>query len=109
VIENTVQVDIELLGTLPKEARPELTVDGEIEIVNIPDTLFVKRPMFADSFSQSAVYLLDEEGLYANKQGVEFGHMSAQYIQIIEGLSQGESIIVSDPSSWEQHQQIRIN
>lgn len=109
VINSSVQIDVELLGTLPKEARPALTVDGVIEIAKIPDTLFVKRPMFASSFNQSNVYLLDNEGKYANKHNVKFGHMSTQYIQIERGLKEGESIIVSDTSSWEQHQQIRIN
>jgi len=109
VINSSVQIDVELLGTLPKEARPELTVDGVIEIATIPDTLFVKRPMFANSFSQSSVYLIDNEGIYAAKQDLRFGHMSSQYIQIEQGLKEGESIIVSDTSSWQQHQQIRIN
>jgi len=109
VINSSVQIDVELLGILPKEARPELTVDGVIEIIKIPDTLFVKRPMFADGFSQSSVYRLDNEGLYANKHDVKYGHMSSQYIQIVQGLKEGENIIVSDASSWEQHQQIRIN
>ncbi|NQZ20703.1 MAG: efflux RND transporter periplasmic adaptor subunit [Colwellia sp.] len=109
VINSSVQIDVELLGTLPKEARPELTVDGIIEIIKIPDTLFVKRPMFANSFSQSSVYLIDDEGRYANKHNVKFGQMSSQYIQIEQGLKEGQSIIVSNASSWEQHQQIRIN
>jgi len=109
VIDSTVQIDVELSGTLPKEARPELTVDGEIEIVKIPDTLYVKRPMFANSFSQSSIYRIDNEGAYADKHDVRFGHMSSQYIQVMDGLKEGESIIVSDASSWEEHQQIRIN
>ena len=109
VVNSSVQVDIEIVGDLPKEARPELTVDGEIEIVKILDALYVKRPMFADSFSQSNGYLVDNDGLHANKHNVQFGHMSTQYIEILEGLKQGESIIVSDSTSWEQHQQIRIN
>jgi HlyD family secretion protein len=109
VINNSVQIDVELIGTLPKEARPELTVDGIIEIMKIPDTLFVKRPMFANSFSQGSIYLLDNEGNNANKHDVKFGHMSTQYIQIEQGLKQGQSIIVSDASKWQQHQQIHIN
>jgi len=108
VINSSVHIDVELLGTLPKEVRPELTVDGVIEIATIAETLFVKRPMFANSFSQSRVYLIDGEGLSANKHEVEYGHMSSQYIQVVHGLTEGESIIVSDTSSWQQHQQIRI-
>lgn len=108
VVNNSVQVDVELLGTLPKEVRPELTVDGVIEITIIADTLFVKRPMYANSFSQANIYLLDIEGSYANKHQVKFGHMSSQYIQIEQGLAEGETIIISDSSNWEKHQQIRI-
>jgi len=108
VNNSSVQVDVELLGPLPKEVRPELTVDGIIEITTIADTLFVKRPMFATSFSQTNIYLIDNEDTYANKHPVKFGHMSSQYIQIEQGLVEGENIIVSDSSSWQQHQQIKI-
>jgi len=108
VNNSSVQIDVELLGTLPKEVRPELTIDGVIEIATIANTLFVKRPMFANSFSQSKVYLIDNENLSANHHEVEYGHMSSQYIQIVHGLKEGQNIIVSDTSSWQQHQQIRI-
>jgi len=109
VINSSVQIDVELLGTLPKEVRPELTIDGVIEIATITNTLFVKRPMFANSFSLSSIYLLDNESSYANKHEVKYGHMSSQYIQIERGLVEGENIIISDSSSWEKHQQIRIS
>ncbi|MCF2857596.1 HlyD family efflux transporter periplasmic adaptor subunit [Pseudoalteromonas sp. SMS1] len=109
VVNSSVQVDIELVGDLPKEVRPELTVDGVIEINTIPNTLFVKRPMFANSFSQSNVYRIDNKGQHADMQAVRFGHMSTQYIQIEQGLNEGQRIIVSDASAWEQHKQIRIN
>ena len=108
MVNNSVQIDVELLGVLPKEVRPELTVDGVIKITIIADTLFVKRPMYANSFSQANIYLIDSEGSYANKHQVKFGHMSSQYIQIEQGLAEGENIIISDSSSWEKHQQIRI-
>ena len=81
---------------------------ASLKLATIADTLFVKRPMFANSFSQSSIYLIDNESSYANKHQVKFGHMSSQYIQIEHGLKEGESIIVSDSSSWQQHQQIQI-
>jgi len=109
VIDSTVQVDIEITGDLPKEARPELTVDGVIEVASIPNTLYVKRPMYADSFSDFDVYLLDKSGNQASKQTVSFGHMSSQFVEVLHGLEQGQSIIVSDTSNWQQHNQIRIN
>ena len=109
VTNGSVQVDIELLGPLPKEVRPELTVDGVIEIATLENTLFVKRPMYANSFSQSSVYLIDEQGTQASQHPLTFGHMSSQFIQIQSGLKEGDSIIVSDTSAWSEHQHIRIN
>ncbi len=104
-----VQVDVELVGAPPKEARPELTVEGMIEIVRIPDTLYVKRPMFAKSSGESFIYLVDEKSDLASKRPVSFGQSSNTYIEIKHGLALGQEIIVSDVSSWEAHQQIRIN
>ncbi|MBQ4811550.1 HlyD family efflux transporter periplasmic adaptor subunit [Pseudoalteromonas luteoviolacea] len=109
VINSMVQVDVELTDQLPREIRPKLTVDGEIEINTIPNTLFVKRPIFANSFSGSDVYLINGEGVQANKHAVQFGYMSTQYIQVEHGLTEGQQIIVSDASAWAQHNQIRIN
>jgi HlyD family secretion protein len=110
LVENgVVQVDVELVGVAPKEARPELTVEGVIEIVRLPNTLYVKRPMFAKSDAQAFVYLLDETGKLANKHAVTFGQASNTFIEIKTGLGVGQEIIVSDASAWEQHQQIRIN
>ncbi|KGJ90530.1 efflux RND transporter periplasmic adaptor subunit [Thalassotalea sp. ND16A] len=109
VTNGSVQVDVDLIGNTPKEARPDLTVDGVIEIARISDTLFVKRPMFANGFSEATVYLLDKDGEVANKKIVKFGQTSTKYIQIQAGLNAGENIIVSDISAWEQHSIIRLN
>jgi multidrug efflux pump subunit AcrA (membrane-fusion protein) len=109
VINGSVQIDVELIGPIPSEARPDLTVEGVIEIARLADTLYVKRPMFAKSFTQGTVYLLDADGQSASKQVVAFGQVSSKYIQINGGLNSGETIIVSDTSGWEEHQQISLN
>jgi multidrug efflux pump subunit AcrA (membrane-fusion protein) len=109
VNNGVVLVDVELVGANPKEARPELTVEGVIEIVKIPDTLYVKRPMFAKSTGQSFIYRVDGNNHFASKQSVRFGQSSNTYIEIKHGLELGQEIIVSDVSSWQAHQQIRIN
>jgi multidrug resistance efflux pump len=109
VINGSVQVDVELTSDIPKEARPDLTVEGEIDIARINNTLFVQRPMFAKSFGQAQVYLLDAQGNRASRHDVSFGQMSTKYIEIKSGLKAGQSIIVSDVSSFEEHQQIKIN
>jgi HlyD family secretion protein len=109
VINGSVQIDVELIGPIPSEVRPDLTVEGVIEIAHLADTLYVKRPMFAKSFTQATVYLLDSDGKSASKQEVAFGQVSSKYIQINAGLNSGEKIIVSDTSGWEEHQQISLN
>ena len=109
VVNGSVQVDVELTGDLPAEARPDLTVDGIIDIARIANTLYVKRPMYAKASSDSAVYQLDHENDLANRRQITYGQISTQYIQIKSGLKAGDTIIVSDSSDWEQHQQIQIN
>ncbi len=109
VNNGAVQVDVDIVGATPTEARPELTVEGVIEIVRIPNALYVKRPMFAKSYGDSVVYLLNENGSSANKHQVTYGKASANYIEIKQGLSLGQEIIISDISTWESHQQISIN
>jgi HlyD family secretion protein len=109
VVNGSVQVDIELLGELPREARPELTIDGVIEIAHISDTLFVKRPMFAKSFDSTNIYLVHGDGASASQTAVNFGQVSTKYIQIQAGLNVGDSIIVSDASNWQNQQKIKFN
>lgn len=109
VINGSVQVDVELTSDIPREARPDLTVEGEIDIARVDNALFVQRPMFAKSFGQVQIYLLDGEGETASRHDVTFGQTSTKYIEIKSGLIAGQSIIVSDVSSFEEHQQIKIN
>jgi HlyD family secretion protein len=109
VNNGSVQVDIELIGDMPKDARPDLTVNGVIAIANIEDTLFVKRPMFANEDSDAFVYLLTADGSQADKVNIHFGQTSTQYIQITSGLTVGNNIIISDVSAWEKLQSISVN
>lgn len=109
-VENgVVQVDVEMTQNAPSEARPDLTVEGIIEVARIPNTLFVKRPMFAKTLAKASVFLLDEKQANARQQDVTFGKVSATYIEIKSGLIEGQVIIVSDVSAYERHAQIRIN
>ena len=109
VNNGSVQVDIELIGDMPKDARPDLTVNGVIAIANIVDTLFVKRPMFASEHSKAFVYVLAADGSQADKVNIHFGQTSTQYIQITSGLVAGNNIIISDVSAWEKQQTINVN
>jgi multidrug efflux pump subunit AcrA (membrane-fusion protein) len=109
VINGSVQVDVELVGSIPKEARPELSVDGIIEIANLKDVLFVKRPMFAKQDTNASVFSFDATDSLASLTSVTFGKVSSTHIEIKQGLSAGDRIVVSDISSWDGHQQIKLN
>lgn len=104
VINGSVQVDIALTGKLPKEARPELTVDGIIHVAKLENALYVKRPMFAKANSTGSVYIVNQETNEVTPKVVNFGRSSQTQIEIISGLSIGENVVVSDVSSWEEKQ-----
>ena len=104
-----VQVDVKLTSALPNEARPDLTVDGLIEISNIDNALFVKRPVFAPKHSKTGLFRLTKDQQFAQKQTVALGQSSVNQIQILSGLAVGDKVIISDTSDWQEHQEIMIN
>lgn len=104
-----VQIDVQLIGDLPNEARPDLTVDGLIEVSNIVDALYVKRPVFAPRYSDAGLYKLVNDKQFAQKQRVKLGQSSVNQIQILSGLKVGDEIVISDTSAWQEHQEVMIN
>ncbi|GLX79093.1 RND transporter [Thalassotalea insulae] len=104
-----VQVDVKLTAELPSEVRPELTVDGLIEIANIDDALYVKRPMYAPRHSQIGLFKLSQDKQFASKTQVNLGQSSVNTIQIVSGLAVGDEVIISDTTDWQEHQEIMIN
>lgn len=109
VVNGSVQVDVSFTDNLPSDARPDLTVDGEIKISYIANTLFIDRPLFAQSQSTSSLYKVSSDGRFAEQVTVMLGKGSINQIEILNGLDVGETIIVSDPSIWQTHKKIRIN
>lgn len=107
VSDGTVRVDIALQGAMPREARPDLTVEAEIAVSHLSDTLFVRRPLFAQDDASSQIFKV--VGDLAVKVPVRFGRMSSQHIQVIEGLSAGDQIILSDANAWQDYPQIQLN
>ncbi len=108
VVNGNVQVDVIFPGNLPDDARPDLSIDGEIIITEITDTLFVGRPLFAQSESRAAFYKLSNDSQFAERVEVSVGAGSVNKVQIKEGLSLGDRIIVSDPTRFETYKKIRI-
>ena len=109
VVNGNVQVDVQFIDKLPVDARPDLAVEGEITITEVDDTLFVSRPLFAQSQSYSSLYKLSDDGQFAERINVKLGQGSVNQIEVLEGLHLGERIIISDSSSWDTYQKIRIN
>lgn len=109
VVNGFVQVDVVFNKPLPKDARPDLTVDGEIITTKITDSLFVTRPLFTQSQSKSSLYKISLDGNFAERVQVTLGKGSVNQIQILEGLTSGEKIIISDPTDWDKYEKIRIN
>ena len=108
VVNGTVAVDIELPDALPRGARPDLTVEGKIELENMQDVTFVARPAFARENSSMGIYRFELDGSYAVRTTVQFGRSSVGAIEVVSGLEPGDSIIASDTSQFENHDRISI-
>jgi HlyD family secretion protein len=105
----TVQVDVELVGELPRGARPDMSVDGTIELERLPQVVFVGRPTYAQANSTVSLFKIVDGGAHAVRVPVEIGAMSTNSVEIVKGLVPGDEIILSDTSAWEDNDRIRLN
>jgi HlyD family secretion protein len=108
-VNGTVTVDVKLEGALPPGARPDLSVDGTIEIERLTDVLYVGRPTFGQPNSEISLFRLDPDGKGATRVQVKLGRSSVNTIEILEGLRIGDQVILSDMSAWDAHDRIRLN
>ena len=108
VEQGTVTVDVALDGALPKGARPDLSVDGTIELERLDNVLYVGRPAFAQDGATVGVFRLTGSG-EALRMPVHFGRSSVNTIEILSGLQTGDQVILSDTSAWDSHDRIRLN
>jgi HlyD family secretion protein len=109
VINGTVTVDVKLEGPLPLGARPDLSVEGTIEIENLKDVVYVGRPAFGQPNSTVGIFKLDEEGNGAARVQVRLGRSSVNTVEILEGLKPGDRVVLSDMSTWDAFNRIRLN
>jgi HlyD family secretion protein len=109
VINGTVTVDVKLEGELPKGARPDLSVEGTIEIENLKDVVYVGRPAFGQPNSTVGIFKLDEEGNGASRVQVKLGRSSVNTVEILDGLKPGDRVVLSDMSTWDAFNRIRLN
>jgi HlyD family secretion protein len=109
VQSGTVQVDVELTGPLPRGARPDLSVDGTIELERLPNVVYTGRPAYGQPNSTISLFKLTDGGRTAVRVPVQLGRSSVNAIEILQGLEPGEQVILSDTSTWDSHQRIRLN
>ena len=105
----TVTVDVALEGELPRGARPDLSVDGTIELERLDDVLHVGRPVFGEEQSTISLFKLERGGREAVRVQVKLGRGSVSKIEIAEGLQEGDEVILSDMSRWDGFDRVRLD
>ena len=108
VQNGTVTVDVILEGELPRGARPDLTVDGTIELERLVDVLYVGRPAFGQEESTIGLFRVLNENGDAARVAVRLGRSSVNTIEILEGLNEGDQVVLSDMSAWDAFDRVRL-
>ena len=109
VQNGTVTVDVKLEGALPKGARPDLSVDGTIELERLESVLYVGRPVQGQTDATIGLFKVINAGKYAVRTSVKLGRSSVSTIEILQGLQVGDQVILSDMSAWDNHERVRLN
>ena len=108
VQSGTVTVDVALEGELPKGARPDLSVDGTIELERLNDILYVGRPTYGQEQSVISLFKLDADGVNGTRVKVTIGKTSVNTVEIKAGLKEGDQVILSDMSQYDAFDRIRL-
>ncbi len=108
VREGTVTVDVALEGALPDGARPDLSVEGIIEIERLTDVVYMGRPAFGQPNSTVGMFRIEKDGKTASRVTVKLGRSSVNTIEVVEGLKPGDRVILSDTSSYDSYDRIEL-
>ncbi|HXH66021.1 MAG TPA: HlyD family efflux transporter periplasmic adaptor subunit [Candidatus Limnocylindrales bacterium] len=108
VLNGTVTVDVAIDDALPQGARPDLSVDGTIELENLKDVLYVGRPVRGQSDATIGLFKLADDGSEAVRVNVKLGRSSVNAVEILQGLKAGDKVILSDMSAWDAVDRIRL-
>ena len=106
--EGTFEVDASLSGPLPPSARPDLSVDGTIELERLKDVLKLGRPAFGQANQTIGMFVLTADGSEAVRTPVRLGRNSVSTVEIVEGLKEGDRVIISDTSAQDSYNRIRL-
>ena len=108
VTDGTVVVDVDLKGTLPDGARPQLAVEGVLYISKLPNTLYVGKPSYVKNDASITVYKLDPSDHYATRVPIKAGKVSLNYMQVLQGLNAGDRIITSEIGGFQDQERILL-
>jgi HlyD family secretion protein len=108
-VNGTVTVDVAFTGALPAGARPDLSVDGTVDLERLNDVVYVGRPAAGQPNTTITLFRLDPDGKTATRTTVKLGRTSVSAIEVLDGLKPGDRVILSDMSSVDTHNRIRLN
>jgi RND family efflux transporter MFP subunit len=103
-----VLIDVRLPEDLPKSARPDLSIDGTVEIERLEDVIYVGRPAFGQANARVGIFKLVEDGNYAERVSVQLGASSVNEIEVVEGLQPGDVVILSPMDQWDGYDRVRL-
>jgi len=109
VQNGTVTVDVKLNGALPKGARPDLSVDGTIDLERLDNILYVGTPAFAQENSTINLFKIGADGKTAVRVPVKLGSASVNTVQVLEGLEEGDAVVLSDMSRWDKTDKVQLD
>lgn len=104
----TVTVDVALDGELPRGARPDMSVDGTIELERLVNVLHVGRPAFGQEQGKISLFKLSSDGTEATLTPVELGRSSVNSIEVVRGLNEGDRVVLSDMGQWDGYDRLRL-
>jgi multidrug resistance efflux pump len=108
VQNGTVTIDVALPRDLPRSARPDLSIDGNVVIQRLDDVTYVGRPAYGQANQRVGMFLVVEDGQYAQRVNVMLGASSVNEIAVLEGLKEGDIVILSDMSQWDGFDRVRL-
>lgn len=106
--QGTVTVEVTIEGELPRGARADMSVDGTIEIERLPNVLYVGRPAYGSAESTVGLFKISSDGKEATSVPVKLGRASVNTVEVLTGLSVGDSVIISDMSTWDNVSRVRL-
>ena len=107
VQNGTITVDVGLVGDLPRGAVPDLSVDGTVELERMADVVYVGRPAFGQEQSTVQLFKVQRDGS-ASRVQVKLGRISVNAVEIVSGLNVGDEVVLSDMSTWDAFDRVRL-